>query len=113
MYHPQKNRSRKMFFFFPLLMAAVAFLFGGVVMWLWNAILPAALGANTINYWQALGLLALSRILFGGFRFGSRPHQHKQASWRNKWANMSAEEREQFKSEWKKRCGREGNAAKD
>lgn len=106
MYNLQRNRRHKLFFFFPLLMAAVAFLFGGVVMWLWNAILPAAVGANPLNYWQALGLLLLSRILFGGFRFGGRPHRHTPAPWRDKWANMNAEEREQFKSEWKKRCGR-------
>lgn len=106
MYNLQRNRRRYLFFLFPLLLAAVAFLLGGVVMWLWNAILPAAVGANMLNYWQALGLLVLSRMLFGGFRFSGRPHRHKPAPWRDKWANMSAEEREQFKSEWKKRCGR-------
>jgi Ca2+/H+ antiporter, TMEM165/GDT1 family len=106
MYQPQRNHRRNFFFFFPLLIAAVAFLLGGVVMWLWNAILPAVTGVSPLTYWQAMGLLVLSRILFGGFRFGGRPRHHKPAPWRDKWANMNAEEREHFKNEWKKRCGR-------
>ncbi len=41
--------------------------FGAVVMGLWNAILPAVLGVKAITFLQALGILALSKILFGGF----------------------------------------------
>lgn len=107
MYNLKRSHRRNLFFFFPLLMAAVAFLLGGVVMWLWNAILPAVTGVDPLTYWQALGLLVLSRILFGGFRFGGRPHRHQPAPWRDKWANMNAEDREHFKAEWKKRCGRD------
>ncbi len=108
MYNPQRNYRRNMFFFIPLAILALAFLLGAVVMWLWNAILPAATGVNPLNYWQALGLLLLSRILFGGFRAGARPHTHKPAPWRDKWMHMSEEERERFKAEWRKRCNREG-----
>jgi hypothetical protein len=71
---------------------------GGVVMMLWNAVLPAMFtGARTIDYLHALGLLILSRILFGGFRGrggchgGWRGHRH----WA-KWQAMTPEEREQF-----------------
>lgn len=82
--------------------------FGLVVMGLWNAILPAVLGVKTISFIQALGILLLSKILFGGFG-GSR---HK-GGWRNKdkWmemkekmARMTPEEREKFKAEWKNKC---------
>jgi hypothetical protein len=53
-----------------LLLAAVAVL-GVVVMLLWNAIVPGVFaGARTVDYRQALGILVLSRILFGGFRGG-------------------------------------------
>jgi len=40
---------------------------GLVVRELWNWLLPPLLGARTVTFWQALGILALCRILFGGF----------------------------------------------
>lgn len=101
-----KNKSAKRFFMFPLLFIVMALILGAVVMWLWNAILPALLNINTINYWQATGLLVLCRILFGSFRRGSgygKPsygHPH----WKDKWTNMNDEEKEKFKEEWKRRC---------
>lgn len=78
------------------LLAAVAVAaLGGLVMLLWNAVIPTAFaGARSIEYLQALGLLVLSRILFGGFRghggWRGRPH------W-GRWQAMTPEEREQFK----------------
>lgn len=84
-------------------------------MLLWNAILPDIFTAKPISFWQALGLLALARILFGGFRGpwggGGNPGRYRGngpgGAWREKWKNMSAEERVKFRSEWRKRCGRE------
>ncbi len=83
--------------------------FGWLVMALWNAILPAVLGVNAISFLQALGILLLSKILFGGFggrgfRGGPRGHLWKQQM-KEKWNTMSDEEREKFKAEWKNRCG--------
>jgi hypothetical protein len=96
-----KKRKYLFFFFLPLLFFAMA----AVVMLLWNAILPDLIHVEQISYLQALGLLILSRVLFGGFRFGGRvfrggppPHVGQ------KWMNMSEEERSKFKEEWKKRC---------
>lgn len=40
---------------------------GAVVMWLWNWLLPPLAGWSEVNFWQALGLLGLCRLLFGGF----------------------------------------------
>jgi hypothetical protein len=83
--------------------------FGLVVMGLWNAILPAVTGVKTITFIQALGILLLSKILFGGFGGG----RHR-GSWRNrgkwmqmkeKFSGMTPEEREKFKAEWKNKCG--------
>jgi hypothetical protein len=45
-----------------------AAVFGLVVMSLWNWLMPTLFGWHVISYWQALGLLILSKILFGGFR---------------------------------------------
>ncbi|MDR3227553.1 MAG: hypothetical protein LBT56_07780 [Prevotellaceae bacterium] len=73
--------------------------FGAVVMLLWNALLPSILGVAAINFWQALGLLVLVRIFFGGMRFkhfmGMGMHRHHNPI-REKWLNMTPEEREEF-----------------
>lgn len=92
---------------FPLFFIAAALLFGAIVMGLWNAILPAVIGVKTITYLQALGILLLSKILFGGFgrRGGWGRHAEWRNKWQEKWAGMTPEEREKFKAEWKNRCG--------
>ena len=43
---------------------------GVVVQWLWNWLVPDLFGLRRLTIWEALGLLALSRILFGGFGRG-------------------------------------------
>jgi Ca2+/H+ antiporter, TMEM165/GDT1 family len=71
--------------------------FGFVVMGLWNWLMPALFGWHAITFWQAIGLLILSKILFGGFR-GVGPGRRMQwkARMKEKWAQMSPEEREKF-----------------
>ena len=74
--------------FIPFAIAAGIFLFGWVVMQLWNGILPSVLGVNTITFWQAIGILVLSKILFGGFKGGHRnphfSHSHLH-DWHGRW----------------------------
>src|SRR5687767_8824693 len=48
---------------------------GFVVQWLWNWLMPGIFGLRTITWLEAFGLLALSRILFGGFGRGGGSHQ--------------------------------------
>jgi len=97
-----RHKTRRFFVFFPL-MIIVVFAMGGVVMFLWNAILPELLGVKAIGYWQSLGLLALCKILFGGF-FGPRGrHGGRRGVLRQRLAGMSDEERDKFRQEWKKR----------
>ncbi|MBC7886835.1 MAG: hypothetical protein H7Z13_03035 [Ferruginibacter sp.] len=86
---------------------AATVLFTLVVMGLWNAILPAVLGVKSVTFIQALGILLLSKILFGGFRGGwrgARSHEWKQ-SMKDKWETMTPGQRDEFKAEWKNRCG--------
>jgi hypothetical protein len=73
-------------FLLPLVIIGLA-VFGAIVMWLWNWLMPALFdGARAIGYWQALGLLLLSRILFGGFgRGGHGRHCHHDHRWRERW----------------------------
>ncbi|WP_369977304.1 hypothetical protein [Xanthomonas bundabergensis] len=74
---------------------------GAVVMLLWNAVVPVALSAaRPIDYPHAVGLLVLSRILFGGFRGHGGWHRHRH--WQ-KWQAMTPEEREQFKHAMQRR----------
>jgi hypothetical protein len=70
-------------------------LVGYIVMSLWNAVLPAVAGIHAITFAQALGLLVLSRILFGGLR-GRRGHWRGRMQAR--WEQMTPEEREKFRS---------------
>ena len=86
---------------------AAALLTGFVVMGLWNAILPAVLGVKAITFIQALGILLLSKILFGGFRGGchGRNGQQWKMKMQEKMGGMTPEEKENFKAEWRKRCG--------
>lgn len=74
------------------MLAAVAAL-GGAVMLLWNLVLPGLFsGSLPIDYWRALGLLALCRILFGGFR--GHGAMRGRGRWR-RWQAMSDDERAQ------------------
>ncbi len=54
--------------------AFFALVFGFVVKWLWNWLMPDVFGLRQITYWQAFGLLLLAKILFG--RFGHHPPAH-------------------------------------
>jgi hypothetical protein len=68
---------------------------GGIVMALWNTVVPFVFpGTRLIDYLHALGLLILSRILFGGFR--GRGGWHEGRRWR-RWEAMTPQERAQFK----------------
>ncbi len=93
-------------FLIPIAIAAGVFLFGWVVMLLWNAILPAVLGVKIISFWQALGIIVLSKILFGVFRGGHRHHDcrhYPREEHLKRWMHMSREEREKMRAEWKER----------
>lgn len=43
------------------------FIFGYIIMRLWNQLMPEIFGLSTINYWQGIGLFILARILLGSF----------------------------------------------
>jgi hypothetical protein len=80
-----------------------AVVFGFVVKGLWNVLIPPIFGWHTITYWQAIGLLLLTKILFGGF------HRHgRRDPWRRgmkeRWEQMTPEDREKFRNGM--RCGR-------
>ena len=75
---------------------------------LWNNILVPVIHIGVIDWWQALGIFALSRILFGGFPgkpgWAGRHNRRQMEEMRNKWFNLSPEERKNFRQDWKNRC---------
>jgi len=77
---------------------------GTVVMQLWNWLLPELFGWRPIGFWQALGLLALCRILFGSFGGGScGPRPGRRMS--EKCRQMTPEEKEQLRHKLDHRFG--------
>jgi hypothetical protein len=65
---------------------AFAFLFGAVVMLLWNWLMPVIFHLGVISYWQAVGLAILGRLLIGGFHHG--PHhrgRHNCGPWKHRY----------------------------
>ena len=86
-----------------IVIVAVA-VFGFVVSHLWNGLMPGLFGLHTITFWQAVGLIILGRLLFGGFgpRFGGAPWRRHMAE---RWERMTPEEREKFREGMRGRCG--------
>lgn len=97
------------------------FAIGYITMSLWNWLVPALFSGPLITFWQALGLLLLSKILFWGFGGGKRHQwqrkygnheQHWKAGLYNKFSSMTPEEREQVKKKMKEKwCNWQGNAS--
>jgi len=90
---------RTLIFIAPLAIAGLAAfiaLGGFVVQLLWNGLLPPLFGWREVTFWQALGLLALCRILFGGF--GSHVGRRGGSRW-------TPEEKERFRQRMRDRFG--------
>ena len=76
-----------------LIAAGMALLFGLVLMWLWNWLMPTIFGLPIISFWQAWGLVVLSHILFKTFpHHGPRNHHddHWKEKFRDKFAKHAA-----------------------
>ena len=100
--------ARRMILIVPLaLVALMVFIaVGGVVVrLLWNWLLPPLFGFPRLDFWQALGMLALCRILVGGFgvRGGGRSGLRRRM--RERWESLTPEERERFRQRMRSRWG--------
>lgn len=110
---------KKRWIFLVFLVPPVFLLFiaigGEVVRQLWNWLLPPLFGWRPITFWQAVGMLALCRILFGGFGLhgGSRSNSGIRRRMADRmadrvaerWEHMTPEERERFRQRIRQRCG--------
>ncbi len=72
----------------------------GVFMLLWNALVPVLFNGVVITFWQALGLLVMAKLLFGGlgglFSHAHQHHHQEQYKEMNKFHAMSREERKEY-----------------
>jgi hypothetical protein len=77
---------------------------GEVVRLLWNWLAPALFRLPQITFWQALGLLALCRILFGGLGLGGG-HRTGRRRMAERCDHMTSEERERLRQRLRERWG--------
>lgn len=96
--------------FIPLCFVAFAAVFGGLVMLLWNWLMPDIFGLPELSFWQAAGLLVLCKILLGGMggEHGHHHHGHCGHADRNqlreRWENMTPEERKRLVEQHNTAC---------
>jgi hypothetical protein len=103
-----RPRLKKLIFIAPLAMLGMLLFIaigGGVVQQLWNWLLPPLFGFRQVTFWQALGLLALCRILFGGFGLHGSGRSGLRRRMAERWEHMTPEERERFGRGMRERCG--------
>ncbi len=96
---------------FALFAALFVIVFSFVLMSLWNWLMPALFGWHVINFWQAVGILVLSKILFGGFRGRPGRHMYWRRRMMERWEQMTPEEREKFRQGMSGGCGPFGSPA--
>jgi hypothetical protein len=78
--------------------------FGWAVHYLWNLLMPELFGLPRISFWQAPALLALSWLLFGGWRGMPRSRRAWGGGHGRRWEELTAEEREHL-ARWSRSCG--------
>ncbi len=78
---------------------------GEIVQQLWNWLLPPLFGWRQITFWQALGMLVLCRILFGGFGLHGSDRSNSRRRMAERWERMTPEERERVRQGWRGRLG--------
>lgn len=81
------------------------FIGGTAVKLLWNWLLPPLFDLPAVTFWQALGLLALCRILFGGFGRHGGYRSGFRRRMAERWEQMTPEERERFRDGVRRRWG--------
>ncbi len=100
--YPGKHKKPWMFvFFIPVILVVM----GILVMTLWNWLIPGLVNGPAINFWQALGILLLSKILFGGLGSGGhkspRHHGKRWEHWRRHSENRMCYPSEDYPEETK------------
>src|SRR5512140_23820 len=90
------GRVPRILMFAPLFIAGFA-LFVLLVRLLWNWLMPPIFHLPAITYWQALGVLVLSKIIFGFGGGGGYSSRRMRRRVIERWESMTPEEREKFR----------------
>jgi hypothetical protein len=90
-----------------ILIAGLAFLFGFIVMLLWNWLMPEIFGLGTITYWQGWGLVILAHILFKSFPSGHDSEKKKKKCTDEIKEEIKKEIKEEIQKEMEKTMGKE------
>jgi hypothetical protein len=101
-------KRRKLFFIIPAAIIGIAlfiFIGGWLVMSLWNWLLPPLFAWRMLTFWQAVAMLALCRILFGGVSGRGWHRSYSGRRMGERWGRMTPEEREKFRQGMRERCG--------
>jgi len=99
---------------FGLFIFLAALAFGGILMLAWNWLMPELFGLPELSLMQAIIILMISRLLFGGwFRGGGHYMGHWRSRIRHKMSNMTPEERDKFRQKYAGRCGPRGRWSED
>jgi uncharacterized membrane protein len=112
-----KPNAKKMIWMAPLaIIGMIVFVTigGTIVMLLWNWLVPGLFRLPLISFWQALGILVLCRILFGGFGMSGSRGSHSRSRQTGdriadrvaerldeRWETMTPEERERMRERWR------------
>lgn len=94
-----------------LLAPVLIALLGYVVMALWNWLMPGIFGLKLITFWEALGLLILSKLLFGKMSIDGKGRKDIKEKLQQKIDCMTPEERENFKAQMRERCKQWGSGS--
>ncbi len=88
-----------------LAMLLFGFVGGEVVKLLWNWLLPSLFGFRQVTFWEALGMLVLCRILFGGCGWKGSGGYNFRRRMKERCEKMTPEERERFRQRMRERWG--------
>ncbi len=103
-----RTRLKRLIVFAPLAilgMTLFIFIGGEIVLQLWNWLLPPLFRFPQITFWQALGFLALCRILFGGFGLHGSGRSRLRQRMAERWETMTPEEREKYRQSFRGHWG--------
>ena len=85
--------------------ALFIFIGGELVLHLWNWLLPPLFGWRLLTFWQAVAMLTLCRVLFGGVSGRGMHRSYSGRRMAERWEQMTPEEREKFRQGMRGRCG--------
>lgn len=91
-------------------LVAIIAVYGFIIgtQYLWNWLVPELFSGPVITFWQTAGLLLLSKIFLWSFgkcscHSGGHAGGPWKYYWKEKWTNMSPDERERIKQKMKEK----------